>query len=97
VGLLVFGLAWSFVTGGGASHEDSRWLTADRRMLIFVGEALYALAITAWAVIGRQAEAVATLASFATLAVLTLGTAMVLASAFALAPLARAQPTAAPR
>jgi hypothetical protein len=92
VGLLVFGLAWSFVTGGGGAHDDSRWLPGDRRILVFVGEALYALAITAWAVIGRQADAVATLTSFATLAVLTLGTALVLASAFALAPRLAAAP-----
>jgi len=56
-GVLIFGLFWSFLTGGSATHEDSAHATRDRRLLLFLGESLYAIAIVAWAVIGKQTEA----------------------------------------
>lgn len=82
-GLLVFGLAWSLLTGGADHHVAGRWLPADRRLLLFLGESLYAMAIVAWAIIGKEGGSASSLSAFAALAVLTLGTSLVLASVYA--------------
>jgi hypothetical protein len=89
-GLLVFGLFWSFLTGGSATHEDSRDAPRDRRLLIFLGESVYALAIVAWAVIGKEVDASGALARSTALAVLTLGTSLVLLTVFQQARIVRA-------
>ncbi|MDP1879220.1 MAG: hypothetical protein Q8M17_16860 [Actinomycetota bacterium] len=88
-GLLVFGLFWSFLTGGSATHEDSRHAPKDRRLLIFLGESVYALAIVAWAVIGKEVDASGSLARSTALAVLTLGTSLVLLTVFQQARIVR--------
>ena len=81
-GLLVFGLFWSFLTGGAATHEDGRHASRDRRLLLFLGESLYALALVAWAVIGKDIGASGTLSQVAAKAVLTVGTALVLMAVY---------------
>lgn len=82
-GLLVFGMAWSMLTGGADHHVAGRWLPADRRLLLFLGESMYAMAIVAWAIIGKEGGSASSLSAFAALAVLTLGTSLVLASVYA--------------
>lgn len=81
-GLLIFGLSWSFLTSGSAAHEDGPHADRDRRLLLFLGESLYAIGIVAWAVIGKEIDASGRLAGFAAVAVLTLGTSLVLVTVY---------------
>lgn len=80
--LLIFGLSWGFLTGGSAVHEDSEHAHRDRRLLLFLGQSLYAIAIVAWAVIGKETEALGTLSEVTALAVLTLGTSLILLTVY---------------
>ncbi len=80
--LLVFGLAWSFVTSGSSVHDDSAHAHRDRRLLFFLGQSLYGIAIVAWAVIGKEVDALATLTEVTALAVLTLGTSLILLTVY---------------
>jgi hypothetical protein len=80
--LLIFGLSWGFLTGGSAVHEDSEHAHRDRRLLLFLGQSLYAIAIVAWAVIGKEIDALGTLSEVTALAVLTLGTSLILLTVY---------------
>ncbi len=81
-GLLIFGLSWSFLTGGSATHEDSAHTHRDRRLLLFLGQSLYGIALVSWAVIGKEIDALATLSDVTALAVLTLGTSLILLTVY---------------
>ena len=80
--LLIFGLAWGFVTGGSSVHEDSAHAHRDRRLLLFLGQSLYGIALVAWAVIGKEVDALATLSEVTALALLTVGTSLILVTVY---------------
>ncbi len=80
--LLIFGLSWGFLTGGSAVHEDSEHAHRDRRLLLFLGQSLYGIALVAWAVIGKEIDALGTLSEVTALAVLTLGTSLILLTVY---------------
>lgn len=80
--LLIFGLSWGFLTGGSAVHEDSAHAHRDRRLLLFLGQSLYGIALVAWAVIGKEIDALGTLSEVTALAVLTLGTSLILLTVY---------------
>ncbi len=81
-GVLIFGLSWGFLTGGSTVHEDSPHAHRDRRLFLFLGQSLYGIAIVAWAVIGKEIDALGTLSEVTALAVLTLGTSLILLTVY---------------
>lgn len=79
VALLIVGLIWGFLIDGGEVHEDAPGFPRDRRLLVLLGTFLFSVTIVAWAVIGKDVGTVRVLAGTTTLAVQTLGTAMIIA------------------
>ena len=77
--LLIFGLAWGFLTDGGAVHEDGPSFPRDRQLLVLLGYYLFSIVIVAWAVIGKDVDIARVLGDDTALSVRMLGSAMIMA------------------
>jgi hypothetical protein len=83
--LLIVGLVWGFLVDGGDAHADTPGFPRDRRLLALLGTFLFAITVVAWAVIGKDVGMTAALAATSRLALVTLGSALVIAVVLAAA------------
>lgn len=84
IALLLFGLTWGFLTDGSSVHVDSAHQPRDARLLLLLGQFLFGITIVSWAVIGKQVEAMSQLSQLTSASVASVGTALILATAFGL-------------
>lgn len=82
IALLLIGLVWGFLTGGGGTHQDSPHYPRDAKLLLFLGTFLFSLAMLAWSTVGKQIELARELSGKSGLGLLTLGTGYVLVYVF---------------
>lgn len=78
IALLLIGLVWGFLTGGGGVHEDKPHYPRDGRLLLFLGTFLFSIAMLAWSTVGKQVELARELSAESALGLVTLGSAYVL-------------------
>lgn len=78
IALLIVGLIWGFLTDGGAAHEDTPYYPRQGKILLFLGNFLFGIAIVAWAAIAKQVALAAQLADTTALAVASVGSAYVI-------------------
>ena len=93
--LLLIGLVWSFLTDGGAAHQDAPHYPRDAQLLLVLARALFGISIVAWAVLGKEVGISSSLGEATSQAVLTLGTALVITGVLAAAR-AVSRPSSAP-
>ena len=92
--LLVIGLVWGYLTDGGETHEDTPHYPRDGKLLLFLGNFLFGIAIVTWAAIGKQVSLSAQLSGTTALAVSTVGTAFIIITVLEVATARPASPTA---
>lgn len=82
VSLSLYGLIWSFLTGAGDANEGSGGFPRPSRVLIYLANAVFAMAVVAYGVLVRSATtAVVTVSDPSQIGLQVLGTALVLTAA----------------
>lgn len=83
IALVLFGFVWSFVTDADATHGDSPAYPTPSRVLLFLANAVFGVAVLAFGALARDVSAGIDLDAFARTGDELLGTALILAAVLA--------------